>query len=123
MEGSPAVEWVRAKYLSLAPVLDELARRRWAAVEAISLGWGGVAAVAEATGMSRTTIAKGIREGRGAVEPPVGRIRRPGGGRKPATHGDPGLAAALENLLEPSTRGHPESPLRWTCKSTRRLSA
>jgi hypothetical protein len=105
--------------------MDERGRRQWAAAEARELGWGGVTAVAHATGLSRTTITAGLRE----LELPAQqraiegmRVRRPGGGRKTLTETDPGLLAALEALIEPVTRGDPESPLRWTCKSTRRLA-
>jgi hypothetical protein len=105
--------------------MDERGRRQWAAAEAGELGWGGVSAVARATGLSRTTITAGLREldlpaAKRAAE--ATRVRRPGGGRKPLTETDPGLLAALEALIEPTTRGDPESPLRWTCKSTRRLA-
>ncbi|MGH8675718.1 MAG: ISAzo13 family transposase [Burkholderiales bacterium] len=105
--------------------MDERGRRQWAAAEARELGWGGVTAVARATHLSRTTITAGLRE----LELPAGqraaegmRVRRAGGGRKTLTETDPGLLAALEVLIEPTTRGDPESPLRWTCKSTRRLA-
>jgi hypothetical protein len=105
--------------------MDERSRRQWAAAEARELGWGGVTAVARATGLSRTTITAGLRDlelptKQRAVE--AMRVRRPGGGRKSLTETDPGLLAALEALIEPVTRGDPESPLRWTCKSTRRLA-
>ena len=97
-------------------------RRQWAATEASALGWGGVSSVSLATGMSRNTILSGARElqcRRDHPEIPVSpRIRHLGGGRKPVTQHDPGLEAALEALVNPATRGHPESPLRWTCKST-----
>jgi hypothetical protein len=105
--------------------MDERSRRQWAAAEARELGWGGVSLVARATGLSRPTITAGLRE----LDQPsaeraaqAGRVRRPGGGRRPLTATDPGLRAALESLLEPVTRGDPKSPLRWTCKSTRRLA-
>jgi len=110
----------------LAPDLNERSRRRWAAVEASSLGWGGASAVAAATGMSRNTIRKGMRElregGAGRETETSGRIRRPGGGRKRLSQKDPGLLKELESLVEPVTRGDPVSPLRWTCKSTRKLA-
>ena len=116
---------IRRKYRALSVKMDERARRQWAAAEARELGWGGVTAVAHATGLSRTTITAGLRElvlpgPQRAVE--ATRVRRPGGGRRPLTETDPGLMAALEALIEPATRGDPESPLRWTCKSTRRLA-
>jgi hypothetical protein len=116
---------VRRKYRALSVEMDERSRRQWAAAEARELGWGGVTAVAQATGLSRTTITAGQRE----LELPAKqraveglRVRRPGGGRKALTETDPGLLSALEALIEPVTRGDPQSPLRWTCKSTRRLA-
>jgi transposase len=122
MPDSEVVEWIRTKFLSLEPDLNERSRRTWAAVEAASLGRGGISAVAAATGMSRTTIRAGLRQLR---EPPLeaGRIRRPGGGRKKLCEKHPDLRSRLEALIEPATRGDPQSPLRWTCKSTRRLAA
>ena len=102
--------------------LDERSRRLWAAAETQALGHGGASLVARASGISRSTIARGLKEARagGRVEP--GRIRRPGGGRKQATTVDPRLSAALDHLVEPTSRGDPESPLRWTCLSTRALA-
>jgi hypothetical protein len=100
-------------------------RRQWAAAEAREAGWGGVTAVSEATGMSRVTITAGLREleqPRRVRQAEATRVRRPGGGRKPATATDPALWVSLEALIEPVTRGDPESPLRWTCKSTARLA-
>ena len=115
----------RRKYMALQPEMDERSRRQWAAAEARDLGWGGVTAVALATGLSRTTITAGLRElalpaKQRAAE--ADRVRRPGGGRHSLVESDPGLLKALERLIEPTTRGDPESPLRWTCKSTRRLA-
>ena len=112
----------------LAPEMDERGRRQWAAAEASDLGWGGISTVARATGLSRPTITGGMREldqpaPKRALE--AFRVRRPGGGRKRRTETDPELLEALEELealMEPLTRGDPESPLRWTCKSTRRLA-
>jgi len=106
-------------------VLDEQAKRRWAATEARALGWGGVSLVATATGMSRNTISVGLKELQKAV--PASsivreRIRRPGGGRKALTQMNSRLQPTLEALVEPVTRGDPESPLRWTCKSTSKLA-
>jgi hypothetical protein len=106
-------------------VMDERLRRQWAAAEARDLGWGGVTVVAQATGLSRTTVTVGLRElnlpaRRRAAE--ASRVRRVGGGRHLLTQRDEGLLAALESLIEPTTRGDPESPLRWTCKSLRRLA-
>lgn len=125
MHDTRAITQVRRKYRVLSMEMDERGRRQWAAAEARELGWGGVTAVASATGLSRTTIGAGLRE----LELPDAqrategrRVRRPGGGRKALTKSDSGLLAALEALIEPTTRGDPESPLRWTCKSTRRLA-
>jgi hypothetical protein len=119
------IKRLRRKYRALRPEMDERMRRHWAAVEARELGWGGISAVSEATGLSRVTITAGLRE----LEQPARvraaeaeRVRRPGGGRKPVTETDPELAEALDALVEPATRGDPESPLRWTCKSTYRLA-
>jgi hypothetical protein len=107
--------------------MDERMRRQWAASEAGDLGWGGVSAVAIATGLARNTIMAGaheleVRRAHPRAEVSL-RIRAAGGGRKPLTENDPGLLAALEALVDPATRGHPESPLRWTCKSTGTLAA
>lgn len=119
------IESIRRRFESLQPEMDERMRRLWAATEARELGWGGVTAVAIATELSRTTITAGVREleerEAGASEASR-RIRRPGGGRKRRTETDPDLRAALEKLVEPTARGDPESPLRWTVKSTRRLA-
>jgi hypothetical protein len=119
------VERIRRKYRALSVEMDERGRRQWAAAEAQERGWGGVSAVARATRWSRTTITAGLRD----LELPAAqrvvegmRVRRPGGGRKARIETDPGLLAALEALIEPVTRGDAESPLRWTCKSTRRLA-
>jgi hypothetical protein len=113
---------LRQKYALLQPELDERARRCWAAAEALALGYGGVSAVASATGLARNTIASGARELREPARPAADRVRCPGAGRKPLAETDPGLPAALDALVEPATRGDPQSPLRWTCKSTRRLA-
>ena len=106
-------------------VMDERMRRQWAAAEAMELAWGGISCVSRATGMSRTTILGGIRELRAqessGVLPNPG-IRRPGAGRKLLVESDPELWNALDALVDPATRGHPETPLRWTCKSTRKLA-
>ena len=103
--------------------LNERSRRLWAASEARALGYGGASLVARATGISRSTILRGMKEVRRSRRPlPEGRVRRPGGGRKNAKAIDPGLSSALEQLVEPVSRGDPESPLRWTCKSTRLLA-
>jgi hypothetical protein len=126
MHDAETIEGIRRKFIGLAPVMDERMRRQWAASEATALGWGGVTAVALATGMAWNTIKAGMREldARAAhPDEPVGdRIRRPGAGRKRLTQTDPQLLKALEALVDPVTRGHPESPLRWTCKSTTKLA-
>jgi len=118
---------IAEKFKALQQVLSEQARRLWAATEALALGYGGISTVARATGLSHPTIRAGIRELRhgpvAAPSPPTRtRIRRPGAGRKRATAKDATLLADLEALVEPSTRGDPQSPLRWTCKSVRRLA-
>jgi hypothetical protein len=114
---------LRQKFAGVWPLLDERTRRMMAANEARYWGHGGISAVSRACGLSRKAIAKGIEEIEGGVVLPPGRVRRPGAGRKESTVRDPGLVGALEHLIEPETRGDPESPLRWTCKSTRVLSA
>src|SRR5216117_4458393 len=114
------VELIRVRFLTVAPFLDERGRRLVAAAEAFAVGYGGIAAVAMATGMAPSTIGRGLKEL--AQDEPSERIRRPGAGRKPAISKDPTLLSDLEALVEPTTRGDPESPLRWTCKSTRQLA-
>jgi len=116
-------ETIKRRFDLLSPVVDERTRRLVAAAEAIVLGWGGATTVSRATGVSRRTIREGIKELTGTVRLPGDRIRRPGGGRKKAVLGDPQLRTDLERLVEPLTRGDPESPLRWTCKSIRKLAA
>ena len=109
--------------MALWPHLNEWQRRLLLGVEARELGRGGVTAVALAAGVSRLTVQKAVAELGVVVVLPVGRSRRAGGGRKTVVAGDPGLVAALDALVEPDTRGDPESPLRWTCKSTRQLAS
>ena len=121
MADERVVDWIHGKYRSIVSELDERGRRRWAAIEASSLGWGGVAAVALATGISDRTIRNGIRELAGPDDLEPDRQRRPGGGRRSREQEQPGLLDALDLLLEPTVRGDPMSPLRWTCKSTRAL--
>jgi hypothetical protein len=110
----------------MSEVLNERSRRLWAATEARSLGRGGIAAVVAATGMSSATVHHGIREleaaesGDEVLE--AGRLRRTGGGRKRVRDRQPGLVRALERLVDPTARGDPASPLRWTCKSTSKLA-
>src|SRR5450631_29916 len=127
MATTKAITTVRQKYRSLSPIMDEKLCRRWAASEALALGWGGISAVAEATGLSSNTIRMGITENRSSNADPNDpandpHVRRPGGGRKRLTQQDRTLLADLEALVNPSTRGDPQSPLRWTCKSTRNLA-
>jgi hypothetical protein len=124
MDDTAAIEQIRRKFQALTMVMDERMRRQWAAAEAMELAWGGISCVARATGISRTTILAGIRELRAQAssEFPSPRLRRPGAGRKPLLETDPQLWDALDALVDPVTRGHPESPLRWTCKSTRKLA-
>lgn len=124
----PEVQVIAQKFTALEPVLDERARRLWAAAEAQAIGRGGIARVAEATGLSRITIRTGLRElhpSSPADAPLSGasRIRRQGGGRRLLTEHDPKLLRALEILVDPVTRGDPMSPLRWTCKSAARLAS
>lgn len=115
-------EPVGRRYEALSPHLNELQRRLFLAVEARELGRGGISAVGRATGAARSTIQAGLKE---LQEPAAarGRARRPGAGRKKASERDPQLAEALESLVAPEARGDPESPLRWTCKSTRELAS
>jgi len=120
------VEKIKLKYEHLRSYLDEKVLRLWAAVEAQSLGRGGITRVSEATSLSRTTIYVGMSELESGV-PDVasrlsGKIRRTGGGRKKLKEKDPTLLQDLDELLEPVTRGDPETPLRWTCKSTTKLA-
>jgi transposase len=123
----PDVRVIAEKFATLEPVLDERARRLWAAAEAHAIGRGGISRVAVATGLSRITIRAGLKE----LHPPSASIdrqaassrsRRPGGGRKTLTEHDPKLLRALEVLVDPVTRGDPMSPLRWTCKSAANLA-
>jgi transposase len=113
---------ITARYEALKPVLDERARRLLAAAESQVVGRGGISAVAQATGISRPVIRQGLAELKHPDCLPPGRIRRKGGGRKKAVDKDDSLTSDLQNLLESTTRGDPESPLRWTCKSVRQLT-
>src|SRR5271157_3451391 len=114
---------VLARKLSAVwPLLDERTRRIMAANEAIALGYGGVSVVHRACGLSRKAIDKGMREIEEGKCPLEGHIRRAGGGRKSLTVSDPGLLSALDELIDGETRGDPESPLRWICKSTRAIA-
>ena len=114
---------LQVKLGSVWPLLDERTRRLMAASEARAFGHGGISEVSRACGLSRKAIAKGMKEIESGTALPPGRVRQPGAGRKPITAHDPRLVGALERLIEPETRGDPESPLRWTCRSTRTLAA
>ena len=115
---------VRGKFVALRPVMDERLTRLWAGAEADALGDGGIAIVERATGLSRTTIRTGRDELRaGVTADDVVGVRRAGGGRARIEETSPGIVEALETLVDPVTRGDPESPLRWTSKSTRKLAA
>jgi hypothetical protein len=126
MQDAQLIARIRRKFRQLQGALNERSRRLWAASEALEVGWGGVTAVAEATQMSQTTVRTGIVElktpRRGKAALPPERIRRAGGGRRRVTFNDPQLIPALDGLVEPTSRGDPESPLRWTIKSTRTLA-
>ena len=118
------MESIRAKFLALKPAMDERLTRLWAGAEAEALGEGGISVVEEATGMSRTTIRVGrdeLREGVSADD--VVSVRRAGGGRPSIETTSPGIIVALEGLVDPVIRGDPESPLRWSSKSTRKLAS
>lgn len=121
-------ELITKRFTLLAPLLDERQVRLYIAAEALALGHGGISVTSEATGISRPTITAGCKELlelAGPNAPPrsaVGRVRKPGGGRKRAVDLDPTLLSDLENLIDPVTRGDPESPLRWTSKSVRKLA-
>ena len=113
---------LREKFRSVWPLLDERTQRIMAASEAMALGHGGVSLVHRACGLSRKAITKGIREIAAGSAPGEGRIRRPGAGRKPIRVTDPQLMEALEEMIDEQTRGDPQSPLRWICKSTRAIA-
>jgi hypothetical protein len=113
---------LKRKFRPAWPHLDERTRRIMAAAEAVSLGYGGVSVVSRACGLSRKAIRKGIVELESRGKPMVGRVRRPGAGRKSLTESDPQLVATLEALIDEQTRGDPQSALRWICKSTRAIA-
>src|SRR5258707_13932095 len=115
-----AFDPIREWFSAVAPFLDERSRRLVAAAETFAAGYGGIAAVAMATGIAPSTIGRGLKEL--AWEEPSERVRRAGAGRKTTVSKDPTLIRDLEARVEPTTRGDPESPLRWTCKSVRRLA-
>jgi transposase len=115
-------EAIKRRFKLVAGELNERTRRLIAASEAVAIGWGGISAVSRVTGLSRKTISQGVKELQEAGGAREGRIRRQGGGRKKTVSKDPRLVEDLERLVEPMTRGDPESPLRWTCKSLRKLA-
>ena len=121
------MEAIRARYNNIKWALDERLRRLFAANEAKAIGHGGITLVQKATGVARNSIKQGIKElsskeeGPDSLSPP--RIRKVGGGRKASVKNDKKLQTALEKLIEPTTMGDPESPLRWTCKSLRQLES
>ena len=124
MISSPQEQVIKAKYEALKPELDERGRRLWAATEALSLGPGGVATVARATGLAVSTVRLGkqaLTSPSQATDAPR-RVRQHGAGRPARIAQDQTLLKALDALVEPTTRGDPMSPLRWTCQSTRRLA-
>ncbi len=114
---------IRARYAAVAPLLDERARRLLAGAEARAIGRGGLSAVARATGLARTTVGRGLADVEAGASLGRGRIRRAGAGRPRLADRDPTLRRDLEALIEPTSRGDPESPLRWTTKSVRNLAA
>jgi hypothetical protein len=124
MMASTQEQAIKTKYAALKPELDERARRLWAATEALSLGHGGVATVARATGLAESTVRLGKKELHSPSTSSAAprRLRRPGAGRTSRTTQDQLLLQALDALVAPTMRGDPMSPLRWTCKSTRRLA-
>jgi Rhodopirellula transposase DDE domain len=124
MISNSVVEQLKTKYEQLKPFLNERSRRLWAATESAALGFGGILALQRATGLSRNTIAAGLKELRESKEFPLdpSQIRRAGGGRPRAIARNPELMSALDSLVEPTSRGEPECSLRWTCKSVNHLA-
>ena len=126
MQEEAALLAIESRYRSLSVLMDERMRRQWAAAESRAYGWGGVRAVGSVIGMSPNTIRKGLEELAVRDENPEAplepNLRKAGAGRKRHTEADPQLLQALESLVEPTTRGDPESPLRWTLKSTTQLA-
>lgn len=121
MQDAQVIDGLELKFNALVGDLDERGRRRWAATEAMALGYGGITAVSLATGLSDRTIRNGIKELQSDNPLPSGRQRRIGGGRKPLESSQHDLIDAIDRLVEPTERGDPESPLRWTCKSLSNL--
>jgi transposase len=122
MPDADLIRTIHTQFLAILTELDERGTRRWAAAEAMAIGRGGISSVSRATGISRTTIRKGLAELSSPAALPSHRQRRPGGGRKAREAEQPGLIEALEKLVESGTRGDPESPLKWTIKSTRAIT-
>ena len=126
MQNESVLRDIELKYNSLSVLMDERMRRQWAAAESRAYGWGGVRAVSGAIGMSPNTIRKGLAELAARDENPEAPVelalRREGAGRKKSTETDPQLLQVLESLVEPTTRGDPQSALRWTLKSTTELA-
>jgi len=121
MQDAQVIDGLELKFNALVGDLDERGRRRWAATEAMALGYGGITAVSLATGLSDRTIRNGIEELQSDTPLPSGRQRRNGGGRKPLESSQHDLIDAIDRLVEPTERGDPQSPLRWTCKSLSNL--
>jgi transposase len=126
MHDAATIQGIEVRFAAMSQLLNERLRRQWAAAEARALGWGGVLTVSRATGMSRNTIARGSEElvehEKASQVLPSLRLRSAGGGRKSSTETNKELEGALEGLVDPVTRGDPQSPLRWTCKSTTQLA-
>jgi hypothetical protein len=118
------IKQIENKYQHLKPFLNEGSRRLWAATEAATLGYGGILVLHRATGLSQNTIRAGLKElgGESTEQPGPERIRHAGGGRKRVEERDPLILEALDTLVEPTSRGEPECPLRWTCKSVNQLA-
>ena len=116
------IQTIRSKYETVSFCLNEKSRRIWAASEAQSFGWGGITIVAEATGIDHKTIRKGLKEIKSTDTGKICRLRNPGGGRKKLSDKQEKLLYDLQELVDPTTRGDPETLLRWTCKSTYKLA-
>jgi hypothetical protein len=121
LQDAQIINGLEQKFNALVGDLDQRGRRRWAATEALALGYGGITAVSLATGLSDRTIRNGIKELQSDDPLPSNRQRRAGGGRKPLEDSQQNLVAAIDGLVEPTERGDPQSPLRWTCKSLTNL--
>jgi hypothetical protein len=123
MISNSVVKQIETKYEHLSPFLNERSRRLWAASEAEALGYGGIVALHRATGLSQNTIRAGLKElGRNSTDLAAERIRQSGGGRNRVEEREPLILEALDHLVEPTSRGEPQCPLRWTCKSVNQLA-